>query len=71
MIGNMYLRDIKQIDLQKFFNKLSENYSESSMIKIKNILNPALQAAHFNDYIPKNPFYLIKIKNKIRKELKH
>ena len=54
-IGNVILKDLSPLRLQEYFNTLSPKYSPSTLLKIKNLLNPALRAAVENDMLSKSP----------------
>ena len=56
MWGNRSIAEIKPMDIQLWFNELAENgYSHETLIKIKNTMSPALDAAVEEDLISKNP----------------
>lgn len=48
--------EIKPLELQKWFNELEDSgYSHETMLKIKNIMSPALDAAVEDGLVPRNP----------------
>jgi integrase len=53
--------DIKQIDIQIFFNKLKSKYSLETLKKFKMVLNKIFELAIQNDIIIKNPCANIKV----------
>ena len=54
--GNRTLDSLKTEDFQEWFNELEENgYSHETIMKIKNIMNPALEAATEDHIIIRNP----------------
>lgn len=54
--GNIAIADIKPADLQKWFNKLAaDGYSHETLLKIKNTMSPAFDAAVEDGLIPRNP----------------
>lgn len=54
--GEVLISDIKPVDLQKWFNKLEEDgYSHETLMKIKNTMSPALDAAVEDGLIQRNP----------------
>ena len=56
MWGNRSIAEIKPIDIQVWFNELAEKgYSHETLVKIKNTMSPALDAAVEEDLISKNP----------------
>ena len=55
--GKIQLSDLQLRDIQLWFNELEQNgYSHESLLKIKNIFSPALDAAVEDGYISRNPF---------------
>lgn len=54
--GATPISDIKPVDLQKWFNKLEDDdYSHETLLKIKNIMSPAFDAAAEDGLIARNP----------------
>ncbi|MGG7049106.1 MULTISPECIES: tyrosine-type recombinase/integrase [unclassified Campylobacter] len=53
------LKDITPLDLEKWQSELLKNYSTTTVKRLKNILNMALNKATLNDIIPKNPLLLV------------
>lgn len=53
--GEWPLNKITTMELQKWFDELANSYSHETILKIKNILNPALDAAVEDGYIQRNP----------------
>lgn len=53
--------DIKQVDIQMFFNKMKAKYSLETLKKFKMVLNKIFELAIQNDIIIKNPCANIKI----------
>lgn len=56
MWGDRAITEIKPMDLQLWFNELAaKGYSHETLVKIKNTMSPALDAAVEEDLISKNP----------------
>lgn len=54
--GDKLLDEIKPVDLQLWFNELAgKNYSHETLVKIKNIMSPAFDAAAEEELIQRNP----------------
>ena len=53
--GNCPLDQISTSDLQKWFNELAQTYAKETLLKIKNTLNPVLDAAVEDRIIDMNP----------------
>lgn len=65
-IGNMYLKDIKTIHIQKLFNELLEaGLSVSTVQNFKIILKDMLKRAIQNEYILKNPCDGVELPKKV------
>jgi integrase len=61
-IGELKLRDIKQMHIQELVNRLcKDGYATSTIYKVKNILNPAFRIAKMNKLIQDNPFQNIQM----------
>lgn len=58
---NALISNIKAIDIQNYFNKLSVNTPLESMKKYKNCLNGIFKMAVDNDYCTKNPCENVKL----------
>ena len=60
--GQKRLDEISTNDIQKWFNELEEKgYSHESLLKIKNVLSPVMDAAVEDGYISRNPFKSTKL----------
>lgn len=68
--GKAALTDIKPIDIQNFFNKISKTTPLESIKKYKNCLNGIFKMAVDNDYCVKNPCANIKITSHCEVEAK-
>lgn len=61
--GSMVLSDISINDIQEWINALeSKGYSHETLLKIKNVFSPCLDAAVEDGYIQKNPFKSSRLK---------
>lgn len=61
--GKIPIGDIKTTDLQLWFNDLeTQGYSHETLLKIKNNMNPALDAAVEDGYISRNPMRSTRLK---------
>lgn len=55
--GKKHLDEITTDGIQQWMNQLAENgYSHETLLKIKNFMSPALDAAVEDGYLPRNPF---------------
>lgn len=54
-LGSYPLDQITTADLQQWFNELAITYSHETILKIKNTISPALDAAVEDGYIQRNP----------------
>lgn len=55
-IGNLYIKDLKAVHIQKLYNELSgKGLKENTIRKVANILHSTLQQAVKGDLIVKNP----------------
>lgn len=68
--GKHKLSQIKQIDIQRYFNKNQDIYSLETLKKHKMALNKIFECAIQNDIIYKNPCTAIKLTSKIKAEKK-
>lgn len=68
--GKRKLSQIKQIDIQNYFNKNQDLYSLETLKKHKMTLNKIFEYAIQNDIIYKNPCTAIKLTSKIKAEKK-
>lgn len=68
--GKHKLSQIKQIDIQRYFNKNQDMYSLETLKKHKMALNKIFECAIQNDIIYKNPCTAIKLTSKIKAEKK-
>ncbi len=68
-IGSLKLTEIKPITIQNFINELNK-YSNATIVKIKNILNPAFKTAVSNKLMSDNPFVNIQISGEDTKEVR-
>ena len=68
--GKAPLTDIKPIDIQNFFNKISKTTPLESIKKYKNCLNGIFKMAVDNDYCVKNPCAHIKVTSQCEVEAK-
>ena len=67
---NAIISNIKAIDIQTYFNKLSVDTPLESMKKYKNCLNGIFKMAVDNDYCAKNPCENIKLISSVENEEK-
>lgn len=55
--GKKHLDEITTDGIQQWMNQLAQNgYSHETLLKIKNFMSPALDAAVEDGYLPRNPF---------------
>lgn len=69
--GKHKVNQIKQFDIQTYFNKKSKELSVGSLKKHKMALNKIFEYAVVNDLCAKNPVTLIKITSDIKETEKH
>lgn len=62
---------IRTTDIQKWFNELGKTYSEETVLKIKNIMSPVLDAAVEDEIITKNPMASKRLEITGRKTVHH
>ena len=55
IIGDIYLEDIKPLDIQEIFNRMGEFIAQETKNKVKNVLNQIFRLAIDEDLIIKNP----------------
>lgn len=67
---NARIIDIKQIDVQKYINKISKEVPRESVMKYKNCLNAIFEMAVDNDICYKNPCNNIKVTTQIETDEK-
>ena len=60
-MGKRRLDDITTTDVQQWYNDLAKTYSKETILKIRNIISPAMDAAVEENLIPRNPFRSIKL----------
>ena len=53
--GSKKIDRIKTTDIQRWFNEMGKKYSQETVLKIRNIMSPVLDAAVEDDIITKNP----------------
>lgn len=53
--GKVRITDISTTDLQTWFNELGKTYAHETILKIKNIMSPAFDAAVEDELITRNP----------------
>ena len=65
--GKTPIDEITTDALQKWFNEMGEEYTQETLLKIKNHMSPALDSAVEDDLIKRNPFksQKFKIKGKV------
>lgn len=54
--GDKKIDKIHTMDIQQFFNTMSETYAQETMLKIKNIMSPVFDSAVEDEIISRNPF---------------
>lgn len=54
--GNTQINEITTDKLQEWFNAMSEEYTQETLLKIKNHMSPALDRAVEEEFIKRNPF---------------
>ena len=60
-LGKRRLDEITTTDIQEWYNELAKTYSKETIIKIKNIVSPAMDAATEEGLISRNPFKSVKL----------
>ena len=60
-LGKKRLDEITTTDIQEWYNELAKTYSKETIMKIRNTVSPALDAATEEGLIPRNPFKSIKL----------
>ncbi len=60
-LGKRRIDDITTTDIQEWYNELSKKYSKETILKIRNTISPAMDAAAEEGIIPRNPFKSIKL----------
>lgn len=68
--GKHHIADIKQIDIQQYFNIKGKEYTIETLKKHKMALNRIFESAVMNDICIKNPCRSIKLTSEIRSEKK-
>lgn len=68
--GKHHIADIKQIDIQKYFNEKGKTLSEETLKKHKMSLNKIFESAVLNDVCMKNPCQSIKLISEIKPQKK-
>lgn len=68
--GRSFLNNIRPIDVQSFFNKYSDIYSQTTLKKFSLCLNAIFETAILNDLCYKNPCKGITVSSKIQKQQK-
>ncbi|MBQ4556561.1 MAG: site-specific integrase [Clostridia bacterium] len=66
-LGNRYIADIKPIEIDAFFTKLGENYSQTVLQKTKICLSAIYDSAIDNNICYKNPCKNVEISSKKKK----
>jgi len=61
-LGKRRLDEITTTDIQEWYNELGNTYSKETIMKIKNIVSPAMDAATEEGLISINPFKSVKLK---------
>ena len=60
-MGKRRLDEITTTDIQQWYNDLSKTYSKETIMKIRNTISPAMDAAAEEGFIPRNPFKSVKL----------
>lgn len=60
-MGKKRLDEITTMDVQEWYNDLAKNYSKETIMKIRNTISPAMDAAVEENIIPRNPFKSVKL----------
>ena len=60
-MGKKKLDEITTTDIQQWYNDLAKTYSKETILKIRNTISPAMDAAAEEGLIPRNPFKSIKL----------
>ncbi len=60
-LGRKRIDDITTMDVQQWYNELAKTYSKETILKIRNTISPAMDAAVEENLIPRNPFKSIKL----------
>lgn len=60
-MGKRRLDEITTTDIQQWYNDLSKTYSKETIMKIRNTISPAMDAATEEGLIPRNPFKSVKL----------
>ena len=60
-LGKKKLDQITTTDIQQWYNDLAKTYSKETILKLRNIVSPAMDAATEEGLIPRNPFKSVKL----------
>ena len=60
-MGKRRLDEITSTDIQEWYNEHAKTYSKETILKIRNTISPAMDAATEEGLIPRNPFKSIKL----------
>lgn len=60
-MGKKRLDQITTTDVQEWYNDLGKIYSKETILKLRNIVSPAMDAAAEEGLIPRNPFKSVKL----------